>query len=149
MTEANVGAAWPYGDVALAVNPAKRTQLRRAMVLAVALACVAAVLVDEHGPLKTWAKGVSRQEEVEKFAPMMRKLADAGKPDAIIWMAQHFPDTEAGRLDALIRAGSGQAAWTLAGIRAKSDKAQAERLVQVAADNGYLPAMQYAQRRPR
>ncbi|MEJ6003749.1 hypothetical protein [Paucibacter soli] len=147
MTEANLSAAWPHGSATIAVNPAKRKSLARGLaLLAVAGIAYYALVVDERGPVMRWAKEVSMQEEAQKYEPTMRKLADSGKPDAMIWMAVNFPATDAGRLDALIRAGSGEAAWVQAGIKAKTDKQESQRLRQVAADNGYLPAVQYAQR---
>jgi len=147
MTEANLSAAWAHGDATVAVNPAKRKKLARGIALvAVAGIAYCALVLDARGPVMTWAKEVAKQEEAQKYEPTMRKLADAGKPDAMIWMAVNFPATDSGRLDVLIRAGSGEAAWVLAGIKAKTDKQESQRLMQVAADNGYLPAVQYAQR---
>lgn len=136
---------WLHGEAAIAVNPAKRKRVAAALLSVVIAVFLSDILLDERGPLMPMVRTATTQQRTQALEPTMRKLADSGSPEAALWMAKQFPQTEASRLDSLIRAGSGEAAWTLALLKWKSDNSEARRLLRVAAQAGFAPAVEYAQ----
>lgn len=138
---------WPYGNAAVAINPAKRRKVMMAAAIA-AMMVVAyyAVAIDDRGPVSTWVKRVTERERAKKIEPFMRKLADEGKAEPSIWLAKNFPATDEWRLHVLARSGSGEAAFMLATLIWPVDKAAGEKLLQQASEAGYAPAVEYIQR---
>lgn len=150
MSDATLNAstgAWPFGDATIVVNPAKRKKVAHRIMLTLLVGFAGyALVLDDYGPVMKWAARVSEQEQAAKIEPTMRQLADQGMPEAALWLAKHYPETESSRLDALVQSGSGEAAYLMAGIRWREDEAEGKRLLDLSAARGYAPAVAFAER---
>lgn len=94
--------------------------------------------------LSSWAK----QYDTDARRPAMEKLADEGKDQAALWMVQHYPQESGNRLPALVAKGYAEALY-FQGALMQYDKGEkianpaGLQLIQQAADQGYLPAIQF------
>ncbi|EMQ1682867.1 hypothetical protein WEV12_002175 [Pseudomonas aeruginosa] len=87
---------------------------------------------------------MEREAERAKLEPEMRKLAEQGKPEAIIWLAQNFPNESRAALEALANQGNGTALFTLGALRFdEGDKGEFELLMKRAAESGNADALRY------
>lgn len=115
-----------------------------------ALLVMFAFLSDESGPFMTWMKSLDQQAKSELIGSRMRQLADQGKPEAVIWMANNFRD-EPGRVEALEKlaeSGDANALYALIFHKAGTDREQAKVLMKRAADAGNPAAMLALARSP-
>ena len=135
-------AAWPYPkDIVIQVNPAKRKKI---FIFFTLITIFMLLVFVDGGPLADWSKHHYQQAERDKLAPTMQKLADEGKPDAILWLANNFPGTETSQLETLAAQGNGQAMMLLAEEKWKANQHdEAMKLVARAAAVGYVPAVKY------
>lgn len=94
--------------------------------------------------LSSWAK----RYDTDARRPAMEKLADEGKDQAALWMVQHYPQESANRLPALVAKGYAEALY-YQGALMQYDKGEkianpaGLQLIQQAANQGYLPAIQF------
>ena len=89
--------------------------------------------------LSSWAK---RQDEKTQ-RPIMEKLANDGKDYAALWLVQHFPEESAPRLPALVAKGYPEALLFQGLYMARDgDKKGARKMIEEAAEKGYMPAIQ-------
>jgi hypothetical protein len=116
---------------------------KRALVVGVGTVIALIALMHPDSPLARWAKHHDAISRRDKIASVMIPLAKAGRPDAVIWYALHYPDASLEPLHKLAEAGNPQALWTLAGFEASSNRPDALRLARLAADAGYPDAVSY------
>lgn len=94
--------------------------------------------------LSSWAK----QYDTDARRPAMEKLADEGKDQAALWMVQHYPQESGNRLPGLVAKGYAEALY-YQGALMQYDKGEkianqaGLQLIQQAADQGFLPAIQF------
>lgn len=128
----------PKGDV---VNKITRRQVTIALAVVVGMFFCFTVGSDA---LSSWAK----QYDTDARRPAMEKLADEGKDQAALWMVQHYPQESSNRLPALVAKGYAEALY-YQGALMQYDKGEkianqaGLQLIQQAADQGYLPAIQF------
>jgi TPR repeat protein len=123
-----------------------KTEKRAHMVgvgMFLAIGLLAAMLMDSHSPLVRWGEHHDRIVQRDQIASAMIPLAEAGRPDAVIWYALHYPNPPLEPLRKLADAGNAQAQWALAGLIRSSDRPAALRLAKLAADAGYPDAVAY------
>lgn len=128
----------PKGDV---VKKITRRQVTNAIAVIVSLFGCFAIGSDA---LSSWAK----QYDTDARRPAMERLADEGKDQAALWMVQHYPQESGNRLPALVAKGYAEALY-YQGALMQYDKGEkianpaGLQLIQQAADQGYLPAIQF------
>jgi hypothetical protein len=136
--------AWPHKrDFVILVNPARRRKVIRHAVAWVVLAVAAFELAGPDGLAAQWTRQKDAEASIAKLQPVMSRLADEGKPDAIRWMVENVPGTDLHRLDPLVEKGDAQAMFALASREWKTDRPVAEQLVARAAEAGYAPAIKF------
>ncbi|HEP9773956.1 TPA: hypothetical protein VDW19_002576 [Pseudomonas aeruginosa] len=90
---------------------------------------------------------MDREADRAKLEPVMRKFAEQGKPEAIIWLAQNFPKENRTSLEALASQGNGTALFTLAALRLRDgDEGEFESLMRQAAEAGNADALRFIKR---
>ena len=128
----------PKGDV---VKKITRRQVTNAVAVVIFLFGCFTIGSDA---LSSWAK----RYDTDARRPAMEKLADEGKDQAALWMVQHYPQESANRLPALVAKGYAEALY-YQGALMQYDKGEkiaspaGLQLIQQAADQGYLPAIQF------
>ena len=140
-------APWPHPhDIVVAINPEKRQSLQLKAILSVL--CGLFALLELAPRLNQWIDREQRSLDMQRLESAMRPLADSGKREAVIWMAQNFPKTEAFRLAPLVANGDAEAMMALAATRWKADRAGAEHLLTAAAVQGNPEAVKYRMAHP-
>ena len=91
--------------------------------------------------LKAWEK----RREIDAHRPVMEKLANEGKVEAALWMIQNYPRESEDRMAQLASRGYALALFyqgiLLLHNKDRVDDADGLRVIQQAAEQGYLPAM--------
>lgn len=128
----------PKGDV---VTKITRRQVTNAVAVIVFLFGCFTIGSDA---LSSWAK----RYDTDARRPAMEKLADEGKDQAALWMVQHYPQESANRLPALVAKGYAEALYYQGALMQyeKGEKINNQaglQLIQQAADQGFLPAIQF------
>lgn len=128
----------PKGDV---VKKITRRQVTNAVAVMVFLFGCFTVGSDA---LSSWAK----QYDTDARRPAMERLADEGKDQAALWMVQHYPQESGNRLPALVAKGYAEALYYQGALMQydqgkKIANPAGLQLIQQAADQGYLPAIQF------
>ena len=128
----------PSGDV---VNKITRRQVAIGIAFVVGLFLIFTLGLDAVSSL-------AKHYDTDARRPMMEKLADEGKDHAALWMVEHYPQESPNRLPALVEKGYAEALF-YQGTLMQYDKGEkitnqdGLRLIQQAADQGYLPAIQF------
>lgn len=79
----------------------------------------------------------------DTIKPEMLKLANSGKPQAAIWMAVNYPETDGYRLDQLIAQKDPIAMLAKADMLKKNDPELAKKYIEAAAIEGNPAAVKY------
>lgn len=135
-------------ELHLPLKPArrKRRMTKSGVVIAVAVAAAIATAIafsQDNSPVMHWVHEHDRIRERDAIASVMVPLANAGKPDAVIWYAKNYPGAPLAPLRKLADAGNAQAMWLLADRTFDTDRGGALRLVHAAALEGYAEAVAY------
>jgi hypothetical protein len=130
------------------LKPARkqRRMTKSGVLIAVSVAAVIATVVafsQETSPLMRWVHERDRIRERDGIASVMVPLANAGKPDAVIWYAKNYADAPLAPILKLADAGNAQAMWLLADRTFNTDRAGALHLVHAAALEGYPDAVAF------
>ncbi|EOA1402233.1 hypothetical protein ACHOX9_005120 [Pseudomonas aeruginosa] len=138
-------ADWPHKrDVVVLVKPSARKRVGFTLLGIAILLFGGMAVLSERGPVVSWLQAIEREAERAKLEPEMRKLAEQGKPEAIIWLAQNFPNESRAALEALANQGNGTALFTLGALRFdEGDKGEFELLMKRAAESGNADALRY------
>lgn len=145
MKDNTTDQVWPYDpNIVIKVNPAKQKKLATGLIWIAGIAAayfvltsVALPIVEEH----------ARKSKIAQMEPLMRQLGAAGKPSAIVWLAQKFPDESIAPLQKLADTGNGEALFTLAWIKHRSDPEARDAMIKRSADAGFPPAIAYQLRK--
>ncbi|HGM7473676.1 hypothetical protein [Pseudomonas aeruginosa] len=141
-------ADWPHKrDVVVLVKPSARKRVGFTLLGIAIFLCGAMAVLGERGPVVSWLQSIDREAERAKLEPEMRKLAEQGKSEAIVWLAQNFPKENRAALEALASQGNGAALFTLGALRFHDgDKGEFESLMQQAAEAGNADALRFIKR---
>ncbi len=141
-------ADWPHKrDVVLLVKPSARKRVGLTLLAIAILFCGGMAVLGERCPVSSWLQSMDREADRAKLEPVMRKFAEQGKPEAIIWLAQNFPKENRTSLEALASQGNGTALFTLAALRLRDgDEGEFESLMQQAAEAGNADALRFIKR---
>ena len=84
-------ADWPHErDVVVLVKPSARKRVGFTLLGIAILISGGVAVLGERGPVASWLQSIDRESDRAKLEPEMRKMAEQGKPEAIIWLAQNF-----------------------------------------------------------
>lgn len=121
-----------------------------AVIVAVTIFFGIIINLPPNSPFSNWLQEKSREEKVELIGQRMSVMADAGRPEAVIWMARHYPDVPERRkaLESLASSGHGEALVLLAVLTGRTDPAQARRFIAKAAEAGNPEAVLAVARSP-
>ncbi|MBA1306176.1 hypothetical protein [Stutzerimonas stutzeri] len=121
-----------------------------AVIVAVTIFFGMIINLPPNSPFSDWLQEKSREEKVELIGQRMSVMADAGRPEAVIWMARHFPDVPERRkaLESLASSGHGEALLLLAVLTGRTDPAKAQRFIAKAAEAGNPEAVLAVARNP-
>lgn len=140
----NTTSTWPHkADIHIAINPAKR---KKTVVVLLLIFVFGLLTIPSGSPLQQWITKYAQDIEREQLMPQMSQLAAQGKPDAVIWIAENYPQTNVSQLESLASQGNGHALMLLAKSKSGSDTAAAMSLMKQAAETGYLPAVKWQMR---
>lgn len=141
-------ADWPHKqDIVVLVNPSARKRVGFTLLGIAILIFGGMAVLGERGPVSSWLKSMDREADRAKLEPEMRKFAEQGKPDAIIWVAQNFPKENRAALEALASQGNGTALFTLGALHLQDgDKGEFESLMRQAAEAGNADALRLIKR---
>ncbi len=141
-------ADWPHKqDIVVLVKPSARKRVGFTLLGIALLICGGMAVLGERGPVSSWLKSMDREADRAKLEPEMRKFAEQGKPDAIIWLAQNFPKENRAALEALASQGNGTALFTLGALHLQDgDKGEFESLMRQAAEAGNADALRLIKR---
>jgi TPR repeat protein len=135
----------PGGDVVR--NTHWKTYVRL-KILAIAGVFFGIGLLILNGPdVEAWEK----RREIDARRPVMEKLANEGKVEAALWMIQNYPRESEDRMAQLASRGYALALFyqglLLLHNKDRVDDADGLRVIQQAAEQGYLPAMLFLEQR--
>ncbi|HHG4421508.1 hypothetical protein ACM71H_26485 [Pseudomonas aeruginosa] len=141
-------ADWPHKqDIVVLVKPSARKRVGITFLGIALLFCGGMAVLGERGPVSLWLQSMDREADRAKLEPVMRKFAEQGKPEAIIWLAQNFPKENRTSLEALASQGNGTALFTLAALRLRDgDEGEFESLMRQAAEAGNADALRFIKR---
>lgn len=144
MNQSGIDQGWPANPKAAEVASGRNKYLLAAMAWISGIAAVCVVLNAVAGPL---VEEHVRKSRIAQMEPLMRQLGAARKPSAIVWLAQTFPNESLEPLQRLADSGNGEALFTLAWIRYRSDPDARDAMIKRSADAGYPPAITYQLRK--
>jgi hypothetical protein len=130
------------------LKPARWQRLMAGSGVLSAIAAEAAIatvvaLSQENSPLMQWVHERDRIRKRDAIASRMVPLANAVKPDAVIWYAKNYVDAPLAPIRKLADAGNAQAMWLLADRTFDTDRAGALRFVHSAALEDYPEAVAF------
>jgi hypothetical protein len=120
----------------------------------VAFLCVFGWLIFSDDPIR-WGKAYEAKVEIEELTPQMAQLAALGKPHAVLWMIRNdeatrvaFKNGDHANLKAMAEAGDAESMY-LWGVQylVKKKTQEAHEWIAKAADEGFLPAVKYLNKR--
>lgn len=144
MNQSGIDQGWPANPKAAEVASGRNKYLLAAMAWISSIAAVCVVLNAVAGPI---IEEHVRKSKIAQMEPLMRQLGAAGKPSAIVWLAQTFPNESLEPLQRLADSGNGEALFTLAWLRYRSDPDARDAMIKRSADAGYPPAITYQLRK--
>ena len=144
MNQSGIDQGWPENSKAADVAHKRNRYLLKVTAWIGGIAAVCVVLNAVAGPL---IEEHVRKSKIAQMEPLMRQLGAAGKPSAIVWLAQTFPNESLEPLQKLADSGNGEALFTLAWIKYRSDPDARDAMIKRSADAGYPPAITYQLRK--
>ncbi|MCP1652315.1 hypothetical protein [Pseudomonas nitroreducens] len=141
-------ADWPHDrDVVVLVKPSARKRVGFTLLGIAILIFGGMAVLGERGPVASWLQSIDRETDRAKLEPEMRKMAEQGKPEAIIWLAQNFQNESRADLEALANQGNGTALFTLGALRLQDgDEGEFKSLMKQAAEAGNADALRLVKR---
>ncbi|EPV8686690.1 hypothetical protein ACWAUP_000342 [Pseudomonas aeruginosa] len=129
------------------VNPARK----RTFYLHVGiLVCLYLLTTAGQEPIKEYFTSVRESREIEQIRPLMKTLAESGKPDAIVWMLKHDYDGAKGTgfyalTDAAL-AGDPESMWLYGVMQMDKGRPEVAKVwIEKAAAEGFPHAVAYIQ----
>lgn len=129
------------------INPARKSA---AYLIATVMTVLFLLTTIGQEPIRKHFDGVREARMVDEMRPVMKKLADEGKPAAVVWMFKHdYEGAKFSGFEALADAaltGDPESMWAYGVVQIDLGRiAVAEAWIAKAADAGYPDAVKYMQ----
>jgi len=128
------------------ISPAQQRTMKKAVAFFGAALLLWIAVGDEHGPVMPWLHRLAEQQRAEQLRPILEPLARQGKPDAVIWIANHGTTSLFPAVQRLANQGNTEAMLVLARSKWQTEHKEAIRLVLAAAAAGNPVAIELRQR---